>query len=175
MHSPLQDYRNYFHEDCIWNNLLIPVRMVGWKGSKYRWYPVGYGCVDNSRVHLLIAWWTDSFYLLLFGTNLSMDLKYRYKQKERDLTGSKGTLTLPIFHHQLRYLEQSVYSTGRFTDPVSFPGKRKQVEWSEEFPIGKRRSLHLFYRQLWFAYVCIRKRIALYLLYSVLPRSWISL
>ena len=36
-------------------------------------------------------------------TNLSMDLKYRYKQKERDLTGSKETLTLPIFHHQLRY------------------------------------------------------------------------
>ena len=36
-------------------------------------------------------------------TNLSMYLKYRYKQKERDLTGSKGTLTLPIFHHQLRY------------------------------------------------------------------------
>ena len=35
-------------------------------------------------------------------TNLSMYLKYRYKQKERDLTGSKGTLTLPIFHHQLR-------------------------------------------------------------------------
>lgn len=36
-------------------------------------------------------------------TNLSMYLKYRYKQKERDLTGSKGILTLPIFHHQLRY------------------------------------------------------------------------
>lgn len=36
-------------------------------------------------------------------TNLSMYLKYRYKQKERDLTGNKGTLTLPIFHHQLRY------------------------------------------------------------------------
>ena len=36
-------------------------------------------------------------------TNLSMYLKYRYKQKERDLTGSKGTLTLPIFHHQIRY------------------------------------------------------------------------
>ncbi|WP_448777258.1 helix-hairpin-helix domain-containing protein [Bacteroides congonensis] len=35
--------------------------------------------------------------------NLSMDLKYRYKQKERDLTGSKGTLTLPIFHHQFLY------------------------------------------------------------------------
>lgn len=34
---------------------------------------------------------------------MSMYLKYRYKQKERDQTGSKGTLTLPIFHHQLRY------------------------------------------------------------------------
>ena len=32
-----------------------------------------------------------------------MYLKYRYKQKERDLTGSKENLTLPIFHHQLRY------------------------------------------------------------------------
>ena len=36
-------------------------------------------------------------------TNLSMYLKYRYKQKERDLTDSKEKLTLPIFHHQLRY------------------------------------------------------------------------
>ena len=34
---------------------------------------------------------------------LSMYLKYRYKRKERDWTGSKGSLTLPIFHHQLRY------------------------------------------------------------------------
>ena len=32
-----------------------------------------------------------------------MDLKYRYKRKERDWTGSKGALTLPVFHHQLRY------------------------------------------------------------------------
>ena len=36
-------------------------------------------------------------------SNLTMYLKYRYKQKERDLTGSKENLTLPIFHHQLRY------------------------------------------------------------------------
>ena len=35
--------------------------------------------------------------------NISMDLKYRYKRKERDWTGSKGALTLPVFHHQLRY------------------------------------------------------------------------
>ena len=36
-------------------------------------------------------------------SHLTMYLKYRYKQKERDLTGSKENLTLPIFHHQLRY------------------------------------------------------------------------
>lgn len=35
--------------------------------------------------------------------NLSMYLKYRFKQKERDLTGSKGLATLPYFHHQFRY------------------------------------------------------------------------
>lgn len=34
---------------------------------------------------------------------LSMYLKYRYKQKERDVTDSKEKQTLPIFHHQLRY------------------------------------------------------------------------
>ena len=32
-----------------------------------------------------------------------MSLKYRYKQKERDRSGSKGMLTLPVFHHQFRY------------------------------------------------------------------------
>ena len=35
--------------------------------------------------------------------SLSMYLKYRYKQKDRDITGSKSNLTLPTFHHQLRY------------------------------------------------------------------------
>lgn len=35
--------------------------------------------------------------------NLSMYLKYRFKRKERDLTGTKGSIVLPIFHHQLRY------------------------------------------------------------------------
>ena len=34
---------------------------------------------------------------------MSMYLKYRFKQKERDVTGSKGMVTLPIYHHQLRY------------------------------------------------------------------------
>ena len=34
---------------------------------------------------------------------LSMYVKYRYKQKERDETNSKEKLTLPIFHHQFRY------------------------------------------------------------------------
>lgn len=33
----------------------------------------------------------------------SMYLRYRYKQKERDVTGSGGEVTLPTYHHQLRY------------------------------------------------------------------------
>lgn len=35
--------------------------------------------------------------------NVTMYVKYRYKQKERDLTGSNGSITLPTFHHQFRY------------------------------------------------------------------------
>lgn len=48
---------------------------------------------------------TDGLIQAIFTpyTNLSMSLKYRYKQKERDRSGSKGMLTLPVFHHQFRY------------------------------------------------------------------------
>lgn len=35
--------------------------------------------------------------------NVTMSLKYRYKQKERDLSGTNGNITLPVFYHQLRY------------------------------------------------------------------------
>lgn len=35
--------------------------------------------------------------------NLSMYLNYRYKQKERDVTGTSGKTILPIFQHRLRY------------------------------------------------------------------------
>lgn len=35
--------------------------------------------------------------------NLTMYLNYRYKQKERDVTGTKGEITLPTYHHRLRY------------------------------------------------------------------------
>ncbi|WP_455587053.1 helix-hairpin-helix domain-containing protein [Bacteroides sp.] len=35
--------------------------------------------------------------------NLTMYLNYRYKQKERDVTGTKGEVTLPTYHHRLRY------------------------------------------------------------------------
>lgn len=35
--------------------------------------------------------------------NLDMYISYRYKQKERDVTGTKGEVTLPTYHHRLRY------------------------------------------------------------------------
>lgn len=36
-------------------------------------------------------------------SQLSMFVNYRYKQKERDVTGMNGELTLPTYHHQARY------------------------------------------------------------------------
>lgn len=35
--------------------------------------------------------------------NLDMYVSYRYKQKERDVTGTKGEVILPTYHHRLRY------------------------------------------------------------------------
>lgn len=35
--------------------------------------------------------------------NVSMYASYRYKRKERDVSGTKGTLILPTVHHRLRY------------------------------------------------------------------------
>lgn len=37
------------------------------------------------------------------GDKLSMYLRYRYKKKDRDVSGSKGSVILPTFHHQFRY------------------------------------------------------------------------
>lgn len=36
-------------------------------------------------------------------TNLSMYVNYRYKQKERDVTGTSGKEILPTYHHRTRY------------------------------------------------------------------------
>lgn len=35
--------------------------------------------------------------------HLSMYANYRYKRKERDVTGTKGKVILPTYHHRLRY------------------------------------------------------------------------
>ena len=35
--------------------------------------------------------------------NINMLVNYRYKRKERDVTGTKGEVTLPTSHHRLRY------------------------------------------------------------------------
>ena len=32
-----------------------------------------------------------------------MYVNYRYKQKERDVTGTQGKVILPTYHHRLRY------------------------------------------------------------------------
>lgn len=35
--------------------------------------------------------------------NLSMYVNYRYKRKERDVTGTGGEVVLPVYHHRFRY------------------------------------------------------------------------
>ena len=45
--------------------------------------------------------------------SLSMYLNYRYKQKERDVTGTSGAFTSPTYHHRLRY--RLTYMPGDFT------------------------------------------------------------
>ena len=45
--------------------------------------------------------------------NLSMYLNYRYKRKDRDVTGTGGTVIQPVYHHKLRY--RLTYMPGRFT------------------------------------------------------------
>lgn len=42
--------------------------------------------------------------------NLSMYINYRYKQKERDVTGTSGKVILPIYHHRTRY--RLTYTSG---------------------------------------------------------------
>lgn len=44
--------------------------------------------------------------------NLSMYLNYRYKQKERDVTGTSGEAISPVYHHRLRY--RMTYMPGGF-------------------------------------------------------------
>lgn len=48
---------------------------------------------------------------------VDMYVNYRYKQKERDVTGTQGKVILPTYHHRLRYrlnyLPCSLYLSGQ--------------------------------------------------------------
>ena len=44
--------------------------------------------------------------------NLLLYLNYRYKRKERDVSGTGGKVTLPVFHHKLRC--RLAYTPGAF-------------------------------------------------------------
>lgn len=48
---------------------------------------------------------TDILFQTTFSPrkNLDMYMNYRYKQKERDVAGTKGEVILPTYHHRLRY------------------------------------------------------------------------
>lgn len=47
----------------------------------------------------------DAMFQAIYSSvrNLSMYINYRYKQKERDVTGTSGAVILPVYHHRTRY------------------------------------------------------------------------
>lgn len=80
---------------------------------------------------------------------LTMYLRYRYKQKERDATGTGGNVTQPVFRHQLRYRldchpSESV-SCRTTMDYVHFHIK------GETASVGYQLSQMLSYRLPWLA------------------------
>ena len=62
--------------------------------------------------------------------NLDMYLNYRYKRKERDVSGTKGEIILPTYHHRLRYrLNYAPGTTFAFrttVDYTHFHSQRKE-------------------------------------------------
>jgi len=63
---------------------------------------------------------------------VSMYLNYRYKQKERDVSGTKGEVILPIHHHRWRY---------RFSyQPVKGIGLRTTVDYNRFHSRGEEVS-----------------------------------
>lgn len=65
--------------------------------------------------------------------NLTMYVRYRYKQKERDVSGTKGKDILATIHHQLRY--RLNYSVGEM---LSF---RTTCDYNHFHSLGKPASL----------------------------------
>ncbi len=57
---------------------------------------------------------------------LSMYLNYRYKQKERDVSGTSGKITLPVHHHKLRYRLTYMPGAFKFRTTVDYNHFRQQ-------------------------------------------------
>lgn len=54
------------------------------------------------------------------GSNLSMYANYRYKQKERDVTGTSGAVVLPTFQHRCRYRLIYTPATWKFQTTIDY-------------------------------------------------------
>lgn len=65
--------------------------------------------------------------------NLLLYLNYRYKRKERDVSGTGGKVTLPVFHHKLRC--RLAYTPGAFAcrTTVDYNYFRQQSGEGHEF------------------------------------------
>ena len=153
----------------------------------------------------------DGLFQVTFTPNRrwSMYTNYRLKRKERDVSGTGGKVTLPVFHHKLRCrlaytrrnhsahpASQGTLSAQLCAGPVepAYDGRLQplrpgtatmqsgmaghaDVRCSLAFPsAGRHVAGHLFpYRRLRFACLCLRERVAVYLLHAFFLWPWLPL
>ena len=70
--------------------------------------------------------------------NLSMYLDYRYKRKDRDVTGTSGAVIQPVYHHKLRY--RLTYMTGSFTFRTTVDYNHFRQQDGEGYKFGRSQG-----------------------------------
>lgn len=70
--------------------------------------------------------------------NLSMYLDYRYKRKDRDVTGTSGAVIQPVYHHKLRY--RLTYMTGSFTFRTTVDYNHFRQQDGEGYRFGRSQG-----------------------------------
>ena len=70
--------------------------------------------------------------------SLSMYLDYRYKRKDRDVTGTSGAVIQPVYHHKLRY--RLTYMTGSFTFRTTVDYNHFRQQDGERYKFGRSQG-----------------------------------
>ena len=70
--------------------------------------------------------------------DLTMYINYRYKQKERDVTGTSGAVTLPVYHHRLRY--RLTYAPGNWNFRTTLDYNHFRQEDGKKYRFGGKQG-----------------------------------